>query len=237
MYKDNVILCVIPARGGSTGLPGKNIKQLMGKPLIAYTIEQAKKSKYIDRVIISTEDEQIAWVSKNYDAEVPFKRPGELAQDKSGMIDVLLHAMKWMEDEAAFKFDILVLLHVTTPLRNTEDIDNCIELLVEKNADNVFSVTKACRNPYFNMVEVGSDNKVRLVKGGSFVTRQSSPEVFDMNSSIYAWWKETLRTKKGLFLEKTRIYLMPRERSIDIDEQLDFRIAEMLLRDGQNHKT
>ncbi len=232
MYKDNVILCVIPARGGSTGLPGKNIKQLMGKPLIAYTIEQAKKSKYIDRVIISTEDEHIAEISKDYNAEVPFKRPVELARDESGMIDVLLHAIKWMEDEVAYKFNILVLLHVTTPLRNTEDIDNCIELLVGENADNVFSVTEAYRNPYFNMVEVGSDNKVRLVKGGSFLTRQSAPEVFDMNSSIYVWWKDTLTEKKGIFLDKTRTYVMPRERSVDIDEPLDFRIARMLLRDG-----
>ncbi len=233
MYKDNVILCVIPARGGSKGLPGKNIKQLAGKPLIAYTIEQAKGSKYIDRVIVSTEDEQIAEVAGKFSAEVPFKMPKELAEDNSSMMDVLLHAIKWMEGEAQYKFNILVLLHVTTPLRNTDDIDKCIELLVEENADNVFSVADAYRNPYFNMVEVTAGNEVRLVKEGHFTTRQSAPKVFDMNASIYVWWKDTFKTEKGLFLRKTRIYPMPRERSVDIDEPLDFRIAEMLLQDRQ----
>lgn len=233
MYKDNVILCVIPARGGSKGVPGKNIKPIAGKPLIAYTIEQAQKSKYIDRVIISTEDKQIADVAKEFNAEVPFIRPEELAADNSSMMDVLAHAIKWMEEEAKFKFDILVLLHVTTPLRTTEDIDNCIKLLVEEGADNVFSVTESYRNPYFNMVEVSKDQKVTLVKEGNFVTRQSAPDVFDMNASIYVWWKDIFKTEKGLFLKKTRIYPMPRERSVDIDEPLDFRIAEMLLRDKQ----
>jgi CMP-N,N'-diacetyllegionaminic acid synthase len=233
MYKDNVILCVIPARGGSKGLPGKNIRQLAGKPLIAYSIEQAKASRYIDRVIVSTEDEQIAEVAGKFSAEVPFKRPRELAEDDSSMIDVLLHSVKWMEDEAQYKFNILVLLHVTTPLRNTEDIDKCIEMLVDEKADNVFSVSEAYRNPYFNMVEVTAGNEVRLVKEGHFTTRQSAPKVFDMNASIYVWWKDRFKTEKGLFLRNTRIYPMPRERSVDIDEPLDFRIAEMLIRDRQ----
>jgi len=233
MYKDNVILCVVPARGGSKGLPGKNIRQLEGKPLIAYTIEQAKGSKYIDRVIVSTEDEQIAEVAVKFRAEVPFKRPRELAEDDSSMMDVLLHSVKWMEEEAQFKFDILVLLHVTTPLRDTEDIDTCIELLVDEKAENVFSVTEACRNPYFNMVEVTAGNEVRLVKEAHFSTRQSAPKVFDMNASIYVWWKDVFKKEKGLFLKKTRIYPMPRERSVDIDEPLDFRIAEMLMREKQ----
>lgn len=237
MYKDKVILCVIPARGGSRGLPGKNVKQLAGKPLIAHTIKQAKESKLIDRIIVSTEDTRIADISRKYNAEVPFERPKELAEDNSGMIDVLLHAMKWMEEKERFKFDILLLLHVTTPLRTPEDIDNCIRLLVDEDAENVFSVTEAYRNPYFNMVEIGSDNKVRPVKEGSFATRQSAPEVFDMNSSIYAWWKDTFIKKTGLFLENTRIYRMPRERSVDIDEPFDFRIAEMLMKDSDNHKS
>jgi len=235
MYKDKVILCVIPARGGSKGLPGKNVKQLAGKPLIAYTIEQAKGSKYIDRVIVSTEDDQIAKVAGKFNAEVPFKRPKELAEDNSSMIDVLLHAVKWMEGEAKFKFDILVLLHVTTPLREADDIDKCIELLVDEKADNVFSVAEAYRNPYFNMVEVNAGNEVRLVKEGNFATRQSAPKVFDMNSSIYVWWKDTFKAEKSLFLKKTRVYPMPRERSVDIDEPLDFRIAEMLLEDNDHN--
>ncbi len=229
MYKNHSILCVIPARGGSKGLPGKNIKELSGKPLIAYSIEQAKGAKYVDRIIVSTENREIADIARRYGAEVPFMRPRKLATDDCSIIDVLLHAMDWMENKEKCKFDILALLHATAPLRTTEDIDNSIKLLVDKKADNVFSVTEAHRNPYFNMVEVREDRTVRRVKKGSFVTRQSAPRVFDMNASIYVWWKDVLRKKKSVFLKKSQVYVMPRERSVDIDDYLDFRIAEMLL--------
>lgn len=229
MYKNHVILCVIPARGGSKGLPGKNIKELLGKPLIAYTIAHAKQSKFIDRVIISTDSLEIADISKQYGAEVPFKRPEELASDDSSTIDVLIHAIDWMENKEKYGFDILVLLHVTAPLRSVEDIDNCIKMLIEQGADNVFSVTKAHRNPYFNMVEVHANGSVKLVKEGNFATRQLAPKVFDMNASIYVWWKEILKEKKSDLLEGSRIYEMPIERSIDIDSYIDFEIVEMLL--------
>ena len=231
MYKDYTVLCIIPARGNSRGLPGKNIKNLLGKPLIGYTIEQALNSNYIDRVIVSTESIEIGRIAAQFHAEVPFLRPVELATDGSGTIDVLLHAMTWLEAEEKYKFDILVLLHVTTPLREPEDIDRCIELLIEKGADNVFSVTEAHRNPYFNMVETDANGWVNLVKQGSFSTRQSAPPVYDMNSSIYVWWREVLRNERRTFLHKSWAYIMPKERSVDIDDHIDFRIAEMLLRE------
>lgn len=231
MYKGYSILCVIPARGGSKGLPGKNIKEISGRPLIAYSIEQAKGAKYVDRIIVSTENREIADIARRYGAEVPFMRPRKLATDDCSIIDVLLHAMDWMENKGKCKFDILVLLHATAPLRTTEDIDNSIKLLADKKADNVFSVTEAHRNPYFNMVEVRENGTVGLVKSGSFVTRQSAPRVFDMNASIYVWWKDVLRKKKSVFLKKSHVYIMPRERSVDIDDYLDFRIAEMLLKE------
>jgi len=231
MYNNFKILCVIPARGGSKGLPGKNIKELAGKPLIGYTIEQAKKSKYIDRVIVSTDTIEIADISKKFGAEIPYMRPQELAEDNVATIDVLLHVIDWMEQKEKYFFDILVLLHVTTPLRETADIDNCISILVTKKADNVFSVTEAHRNPYFNMVEVTRNGKIKLVKKGNFNTRQSAPKVFDMNSSIYVWWKDILKKKKKIFLNGTEIYIMPNERSIDIDNIFDFKIAEMLLKE------
>jgi N-acylneuraminate cytidylyltransferase/CMP-N,N'-diacetyllegionaminic acid synthase len=223
---------VIPARGGSKGLPGKNIKMFCGKPLIAHTIEQAKQSNFIDRVIVSTEDEKVAQISLKFGAEVPFMRPKKLSADDSSTIDVLLHAMDWLEKKERYLFDILVLLHATTPLRNAEDIDNCIELLIKKDADNVFSVAEAHRNPYFNMVEEDSDGFVRLVKEGCFSTRQAAPKVYDMNASIYVWWKKVLKEGKKLFLKKTKAYVMPKERSIDIDDDLDFRIAEFLQTKG-----
>jgi CMP-N,N'-diacetyllegionaminic acid synthase len=235
LYKDKRVVCVIPARGGSKGLPGKNIKNLLGKPLISYSIEQAQESRYIDRVIVSTEDRKIAGIAKNAGAEVPFERPAELAQDSSSGIDVLLHAINWLENEGKYAFDILVLLHATAPLRTVEDIDKCIELLFEENALNVFSVTESHRNPYFNMVELHNDGKVTLVKDGAFVTRQSAPSVFDMNASIYVWWKDVLKIDKSIFSDKTYLYVMPKERSVDIDDELDFKIIEMLLGEGIIH--
>lgn len=236
VLRDKKVLCVIPAREGSKGLPGKNVKELLGKPLITYTIEHANGSRYIDRVIVSTDSKEIADISKKYGAEVPFSRPAELASDESSAIDVLLHAIDWLKEQENKNFDIIVLLHVTAPLRTTEDIDNCIELLINKNADNVFSVTEAHRNPYFNMVEVHGDGKVKLVKGEGYINRQFAPKVYDMNASIYVWNKDLLKKKKSVFLEKSYIYIMPKERSVDIDDFIDFKIAEMFLKEGLNAK-
>jgi CMP-N-acetylneuraminic acid synthetase len=236
MYKDHVIVCVIPARGGSKGLPGKNIKMFCGKPLIAYTIEQARQSKYIDRIIVSTEDEKIAQISLEYGAEVRFIRPMEIAGGSSSTVDVLLHAINWLEDVDRYAFDILLLLHTTTPLRSVEDINKSISLMVEENADNVFSVAEAHRNPYFNMVEINKNGYAALVKQGNFTTRQAAPLIYDMNSSIYVWWKELLKEKKKVFLDKTKIYVMPKERSIDIDDNIDFKIAEIMMEERNKNK-
>jgi len=228
MYKDHVVVCVIPARGGSKGVPRKNIKPFAGKPLIAYTIEQSLQSEYIDRTIVSTEDREIANISRQYGAQVPFMRPDDLAGDQVATVDVLLHTINWLEEEDKYNFDILVLLHTTTPLRAVKDIDSCIRLLVEEKADDVFSVTEAHRNPYFNMVEEGSDGFVRLVKEGLYSARQFAPKVYDMNASIYVWWKNILKEEKKIFLKKSKAYVMPKERSIDIDDDFDFKIAEFL---------
>lgn len=230
MYKNKKILCVIPARGGSKGLIRKNVKKLLGKPLIVYTVEQAKRSKYIDRIIVSTEDKAIARISRKYGAEVPFLRPSRLASDSASTINVLLHAMEWMEKVEGYQFDILVLLHATAPLRSAQDIDNCIKFLFKKNASNIFSVTEAHRNPYFNMVEL-KKSKVALVKKSNFVSRQEAPKVFDMNSSIYVWWKDVLKKEESVFLKRSAIYSMPKERSIDIDDGTDFKLAELLMKE------
>lgn len=229
MLDKHKVVCVIPARGGSKGVPRKNIKPLAGKPLIAYTIEQSLQSKYIDRTIVSTEDSEIADISKQYGAEVPFMRPDALAGDQVATVDVLLQAINWLEEEDKYNFDILVLLHTTTPLRAVKDIDSCIKMLVEAKADNVFSVTEAHRNPYFNMVEVDDNGIATLAKKGDFTTRQSAPKVYDMNSSIYVWCKDVLKNEKKIFLKKSHIYVMPKERSIDIDDNFDFKIAEFLI--------
>ena len=228
MFKRYKVICVIPARGGSKGILRKNIKKFAGKPLIAYTIEQARQSKYIDRIIVSTEDNEIANIAKQYKAEVPFMRPKYLAGDNVASVEVLLHLTNWMQKYEKFDFNILVMLHATAPLRDVIDIDACIKMLVEKKADNVFSVTEAQRNPYFNMVEVDKRGRVVLSKKGFFVSRQTAPKVYDMNASVYVWWKDILKKEKKIFLKNSKIYIMSKDRSVDIDDDLDFRIAEFL---------
>ncbi|MBN1788101.1 MAG: acylneuraminate cytidylyltransferase family protein [Sedimentisphaerales bacterium] len=227
MYKEHKIICIIPARGGSKGLPRKNVLKICGKSLIAYTIEQALASKYIDTVLVSTEDEEIAKIAKSCGGEVPFMRPMELAQDDTPVTDALLHGLKWFEDKGQ-NFDIVVMLHTTSPLRAVEDIDSCIVKLVEEKADNVFSVTDSYRNPYFNMVEI-VDGKVVQVKTGNYPSRQSAPPVYDLNASVYVWWKDVLKKKPGVYYENSKVYLMPRERSVDIDDEIDFELVKLLM--------
>jgi len=230
MIQDKTVLCIVPARQGSKGLPGKNIKTMLGKPLIAYTLEAAQASQFIDRVVVSTDSEEIAGIARHFQADVPFLRPASLATDQCGTIAVLLHAIQWLETQENCSFDILVLLQVTSPLRTTKDIDSCITQLIKQKAHNIFSVTPSTKNPYFSMVELDDHGKVSLVKKGDFISRQSSPQVFDINGAVYAWWINILKEKKSLFCEKTILYPMPKEHSIDIDDETDFQIAEMLLK-------
>lgn len=234
MYEHHRVLGIIPARGGSKGLPGKNIKELAGKPLIAYTIAQAQASRYIDRILVSTDSPRIAEVARRHNAEAPFMRPPDLANDKTGMLAVLLHAIEWLEHHAQSRYDIIVLLQVTSPLRETEDIDNCIALLVEKNAENVFAVTPSHTNPYFTMVEIDENGKVRPVKSSNAQTRQSAPSVFEINGAVYVWWTDVLQQQQQTLLDKSHIYIMPKERSIDIDDSLDFNIASMILHEKRS---
>lgn len=233
MYKKHSVLCVIPARGGSKGLPGKNVKLLGGKPLISLTVEQAKKSCVIDRVVVSTDDIFIAAAARRFGGETPFLRPARLARDYSGVIDVVLHAVQWLKTNENRDYDIIVMLHATAPLRTPKDIDNCVKLLADKGADSVFSVNESHRNPYFNMVEKNGRGRVSLVKKGGFKTRQSAPHVFDMNASIYVWWRRTLWKRRRIIQPKSLLYVMPKERSVDIDDAVDFLLAEALLARGR----
>ena len=231
MHDDLRVVCVIPARAGSKGVPGKNVRLLGGKPLIAHSIGHAKQSRYIDRIVVSTDGPQIVAAAREAGAEVPFMRPDTLAGDGVGTIDVLLHAVRWLEEEDSYPFDLLVLLHATAPLRTPQDVDECIDLLIAEKADSVFSVVEAHSNPYFNMVELDERGIPHLAKEGSFLSRQDSPPVYALNSSVYVWPRDTLVESRGVILPNSRVYVMPRERSVDIDEELDFRIAEMLLGD------
>jgi CMP-N,N'-diacetyllegionaminic acid synthase len=230
MFGGKKVLCIIPARGGSKRLPRKNILDFSGKPLIAWTVEQALSLEAIDRVVVSTDDAEIADCAREYRADVPFIRPPELASDSAGTIDVLLHVVEKLEKNESCFFDILLLLPVTAPLRRSEDIEKCLSMLLENGADNVFSVVKTTQNPYFNMVEIDPGNKVVLAKAGKFDSMQSAPSVFVINGSVYAWRVEALKRDKKLITENTGVYIMPKERSVDIDDMMDFSLAESIFR-------
>lgn len=223
-------VAIICARGGSKGVPRKNIRPLCGKPLVVHTIDVAKKCPLIDRVIISTDDPEIAEVAKTNGAEVPFLRPKDLALDNTSKLPVLKHVVNYLESQEGYYPDIIVDLDPTSPLRTKEDIEACIRMVREEGTDNVFSVTKGRRNPYFNVVEI-VDGRVRLVKSSTqpVLSRQEAPEVYDMNASIYVWKREALMNHDSLFLKRTKIYEMP-EWAIDIDNETDFEFVEFILR-------
>ncbi len=217
----------ICARGGSTGLPGKNTKLLCGKPLIVHTIEQAFACPAIDRVFVSTDDPEIADVARAAGAEVPFLRPAELATNSAAKMPVIRHLVAEVE-RLGVKLDRIVDLDPTSPLRLLSDIEACIALL-DANTDVVITGYPAEKNPYFNMVESKADGNIGLVKSmaGGVVARQQAPAVYAMNASVYVWHRRTL--EKGIWDGRVRLHVMPRERSIDIDTSLDFRLVEMLI--------
>ena len=195
MINGKKVLAIIPARGGSKGLPGKNILELGGKPLIAWAIEAAQKSKYIDRLILSSEDKQIISVAQDWDCEVPFIRPAELALDKTPGIDPVLHAINTLTE----KYDHVVLLQPTSPFRNVADIDNCIEFCIKK-APACVSVVETSENPYW-MFSMDSEKKMNHLIKTKMETyqRQLLPEIFKLNGAVYvAETAYILKNKKFL---------------------------------------
>jgi len=230
MKNNEKILALIPARGGSKGLPRKNIKPLLGKPLIAWTIEQAKNSKYIDRIVVSTDDEEIAEISRKYGAEVPFLRPKELARDDSPTIDAIMHAINWFEERGEF-FDILVLLQPTSPLRTTEDIDNAIKLFLnDKEALSLVSVKENEHSPFWSLkIE---DKFLNPLFGEEYFKkrRQELPKSYMPNGAIFISYIDILKKYKTFYTPKTIAYVMSPERSVDIDNEFDFLLAEFILK-------
>lgn len=224
------IVGIIPARGGSKRIPDKNIKDISGKPLIAYTIIEAKKSKYLDRLIVTTDDEKIAKISRSYGADVPFIRPKELAKDKSNVIDTLIHAVNYLESEEKYSPDIIVLLEPTSPLRTVEDVDSAIKKHLETNADSIVGVVKG-DNRHPLKAKIIKDNKLvdYLFEEKKIIRSQDLPEVYFRNGAYYSVKKDVLMSMKTLYGKDTRPYIMSAEKSIDINEELDFKIAEILL--------
>ncbi len=228
------ILCTICARGGSKGVKNKNIKTLEGIPLIAHTILQAKESGLFDRIVVSTDSDDIAEAAVEYGAEVFFKRALILSDDNAGKLEVIKDAFKRSEEYFETKFEYSVDLDATSPLRLSSDIAEALEYFLSKGGKgNLFSVSPSHKNPYFNIVELDSEGYARISKSLSdesmVLSRQSAPQTFDINGSIYIWDRETLLNNSTIFLKKTLIYSMPVERSIDIDTILDFQFVEYLM--------
>jgi N-acylneuraminate cytidylyltransferase/CMP-N,N'-diacetyllegionaminic acid synthase len=217
---------LIPARGGSKGIPRKNIKLMAGKPLIAWTIEAALRSSLLDAVVVSTEDEEIAEVARNAGALVPFMRPAELAQDATPGIDPVLHALDQLPE-----FDSVLLLQPTSPMRSTADIDGCLTLAAERGAPSVVSVCEPDTHPYWTY-RVGADQSMRRLLDGAAVTRrQDLPAVAALNGALYFADAAWLRRSRALVGPETLAYVMTREHSVDLDTPLDWKIAEILLKE------
>ncbi len=219
------------ARGGSKGLPGKNIRPLGGKPLMAWSIEHALAVKRVARVIVSTDSHEIAAVARAHGAEVPFIRPEELARDDSPEWLAWRHALNYLLDEEGVLPDAMVSVPTTAPLRSPLDIENCLDVYEKGGADMVITVTDAHRSPYFNMVKANADGTVGLVIPPQSVVarRQDVPTVFDMTTVAYVARPEFVLTHNATFEGRVRHVHVPLERAIDIDTLLDFRIAECLL--------
>jgi N-acylneuraminate cytidylyltransferase/CMP-N,N'-diacetyllegionaminic acid synthase len=222
------VIAVIPARGGSRGLPGKNIKELAGKPLIVYTLEAAKKANTIDEIYVSTEDSGIADIVKKQSIDV-IDRPADLAQDNTPGLPVIIHALDYLEKQEK-SVEAVVVLQCTSPLTKAEDIDRAVNKLMQTNADSVVSMQECSGpdNPYW-MQKIENERVVPFIKEGmKHATRQELPPVYKLNGAIYVTRPEILHSGK-LLGEDTKAYIMPAERSIDIDNEFDFKIAEFLI--------
>jgi len=232
------ILAVIGARGGSEGLPGKNIRPLLGKPLIAWSIEQARATPEIDRIVISTDSKEIAAAALAAGAEVPFMRPPDLAGPTVGKFQVWQHALAACERHYREQYDAFVDLDCTNPLRDPADISACIRQFDAgrlRGVDAVFTICEARKNPYFNLVEPDRSGALRMSKslGPTVLSRQAAPPVYEHVASIYVLDTNYIRRAAHLLDGHAEGYDIGQAKSLDIDSEFDFRIVEMLMRDKQ----
>ncbi len=234
MYKNKRFFAVIPARGGSKGIPRKNIKECAGKPLIQWTIEAAKNSTLLDRFIVSTDDEEVGRIATACGADMPFVRPEELATDTARGIDVAAHALKWANEQDG-SYDYCIILQPTSPLRTAEDIDACITKAGDTDADSVMSMYEVSDMAPEKLKRIEDDKILPLLnkEGSTTADRHDSEKIYKRNCAVYLT-KSELLLKGELFGEDSRAYIMPSERSTDINEMLDFTFAEFLLKSHKN---
>lgn len=229
------LICTICARAGSKGVKNKNLRQLLDLPLIAHTIRQAQKTKIFDTIAVSSDSEEILQTALEHGATQTILRPIEMATDTAAKLPAIRHCLQEAEKKLNKKFDVVVDLDCTSPLRLPEDIIGAVEMLKKRDAQNILTGQPAHRSPYFNLVELQSDHTVKLSKSldnamnkQQIVRRQDAPKCFDLNASIYVWRRNVLIENDNLFLPKTFLYEMPSERSLDIDSELDFEVVEFL---------
>lgn len=230
MINNKKIIAIIPARGGSKGLPGKNILELCGKPLIAWTIENVLHSKYIDKFVVSTEDKEIAEISMEYGAQV-VERPEELARDDSPTIDAIMHVINWFESRNEY-FDIIILLEPTSPLRKENDLDNAVELFIENvdRADSLVSVGEVhMENPHITKKIENGYVKTLIEIGKNVHQRQQLPKVYFPYGVIYLALTIALKKNKTFYLERTIPYFIERWQNYEIDDIYDFICIEAIL--------
>lgn len=225
------ILCTICARGGSKGVKNKNVRELQGKPLIAHTIEQAKAAGFATMIAVSSDSPRILEVAEQYGVPYVIRRPDEMAGDTADKLEAIRHAVEKVEAQVGYQFDDILDLDPTSPLRLTQDISSALQIFYETKAENLITAALARRSPYFNMVEQDEMGFAHLSKKlpERVIRRQDSPKCYDMNASIYIWTRECLFQKKRVFCEKTALYVMPEERSMDIDSELDFEFVKYLM--------
>lgn len=225
------VVGAIFARGGSKGVPRKNLRPLAGKPLVAHAIATARASRLIDRVVVSTDDEQIAAVARQHGAEVPFLRPAELSGDAAPEWLAWRHLIENLPPREGRALDVFVSVSPTSPLRGIEDVDACIRTLLAGDVDVVITVRPAARSPYFNMVTIDPSGYARLVipPASTIHGRQASPPVFDMTTVAYAARPEFVLAADSLFAGRVKAVVVPEERALDIDTQWDFQIAEFCM--------
>ncbi|CAI8998361.1 CMP-N,N'-diacetyllegionaminic acid synthase [Brevibacillus sp. IT-7CA2] len=224
-------ICTICARGGSKGVKNKNVRLLLGHPLIAFSIRQAKLSGLFDCVAVSSDSKDILEAARTYGADVLIERPIEMATDESAKLPAIQHCVKEVEARLGVSFDIIVDLDATSPLRDVSDLNSAVELFEKKKGSNLITAAPARRSPYFNLVELNSKGYVYLSKKleKPIVRRQDSPKCFDMNASIYVWTRNAFFEKHTVFNDDTLLYEMPEDRSIDIDSEIDFKFVEFLM--------
>jgi len=227
------VLATICARGGSLGVPGKNLRPLLGRPILGYTIDCARACSLIDEIVVSTDSDEIAAVAEAEQVPVPFRRPAEFATATSAKIHAIRHATEYVESQDDFWPEIVVDLDIGVPMRVPGDIEGCVTLLAENpDLDAAVTVYDAERSPYFNMVEFADDGSVHLVKDApsGIVRRQDAPPVYSVTPAVFAFRRSKLNTVVHMFTGRWGAHVVPRGRAVDIDTELDFDFVEFLMR-------